>query len=239
MRIAICDDLEADRASLRAALNSIPALFAGTATEVREYVSGEALLMETEDNGAVFDLIFLDIYMGGITGMDTAKELRQLGASAPVIFLTTSPDFAVESYEVNAAGYLLKPIQLEKLSALISHLLTSVERPRVCIQSGRRRRYVFLDDILFAESDNHSLAIHLSGGEILPCSEKLSDLAARLDGRFLRCHQSYLVNMAHVADVVEDFILKDGRRVPIRTMERREIADAYYRFFVTHTLSAL
>ena len=113
--------------------------------------------METEDNGAVFDLIFLDIYMGGITGMDTAKELRQLGASAPVIFLTTSPDFAVESYEVNAAGYLLKPIQLEKLSALISHLLTSVERPRVCIQSGRRRRYVFLDDILFAESDNHSL----------------------------------------------------------------------------------
>lgn len=239
MRIAICDDLKADRATLRAALNDIPALPAGEETEVREYVSGEALLMEAEEGDTVFDLIFLDIYMDGMTGMDTAKELRRLGVSAPLIFLTTSPDFALESYEVNAAGYLLKPIQQEKLSALLSRLLTSVDRPRVCIQSGRRRRYLFLDDILFAESDNHSLAIHMIGGEVLPCSEKLNDLAARLDGRFLRCHQSYLVNMVHVADVVEDFILKDGHRVPIRTKERREIADAYYHFFVSHTLSAM
>lgn len=239
MLIAICDDLEADRAALRAALNGIPALPAGVKTEIREYGSGEALLMETEKGSTVFDLIFMDIYMSGVTGMDTAKELRQLGVFAPLIFLTTSPDFAVESYEVNAAGYLLKPIQREKLAALLERLLTPPDRPRVCVQSGRRRRYLFLDDILFAESDNHSLSIHMASGEVLFCSEKLNDLAARLDGRFLRCHQSYLVNMAHVADVVEDFILKDGRRIPIRTKDRREMADAYYHFFVSHTLNAL
>lgn len=237
MRIAICDDLDADRTALRAALNSTPALSAGA--EVLEYGSGEALLMEAEEGCTVFDLIFLDIYMGGMTGMDTAKELRQMGISAPLVFLTTSPDFAIESYEVDAAGYLLKPIQEEKLSALLNKFLAPIDRPRICVQSGRRHRYLFLDDILFVESDNHSLAIHLTDGEVLSCSEKLNDLAARLDGRFLRCHQSYLVNMAHVADVVEDFVLKDGHRVPIRTKERREIADTYYRFFVSHTLSAL
>lgn len=239
MRIAICDDMENDRAALCSALSQYSHFSDGTGAELLEYGSGEALLMDVEDGQRAFDLLFLDIYMGGMTGMDTAKELRRLGVSAPLVFLTTSPDFALESYEVNAAGYLLKPIQEEKLSALLSRLLAPVDRPRVCVQSGRRHRYLFLDDILFAESDNHSLAIHLADGEVLPCSEKLNDLAARLDGRFLRCHQSYLVNMAHVADVVEDFILNDGHRIPIRTKERREITDAYYRFFVSHTLTAL
>ncbi len=93
-----------------------------------------------------------------------------------------------------------------------------------------------MEEIAFAESDNHSIRIHLINGEKVVCGGKLGDLAAQLDSRFLRCHQSYLVNMEHIADVGEDFILKDGRRVHIRTRERKAMADAYYRFFVEHTL---
>ena len=155
----------------------------------------------------------------------------------PIIFLTTSPDFAVESYDVEAAGYLLKPLQEEKLQKLLERVLIQPDKQRVCVRSNRRHRYLFLEEILFIESDNHSIRIHLASGEVIGSSEKLGELATRLDERFLRCHQSFLVNMEHIADVNEDFVLKDGRAIPIRIRDRKVMADTYYRFFVEYALT--
>lgn len=233
--LALCDDVGTERQALRRLLERLPGL-EEYQLQVAEYASGNDLLADLE-NGQM-DLILLDIVMEPPDGMETARQIRALGLDVPLIFLTASPDFALESYDVDAAGYLLKPPAAEKLAALLKKHLAPPARPRVCVQSGRRKRYLYLDEIVFAESENHRIRIHLSDGEKVMCGEKLGDFAARLDGRFLRCHQSYLVNMAHIADVGEDFILKDGRRVHIRTRERKAMADAYYRFFVEETLGA-
>ena len=202
-------------------------LFAGDAKAARQILDTEPVR-----------LAFLDIEMPGGDGFSLAAYMEERHQGLPYVFLTGHADFALESYDVDAAGYLLKPPAAEKLAALLKKHLAPPARPRVCVQSGRRKRYLYLDEIVFAESEHHRIRIHLSDGEKVMCGEKLGDFAARLDGRFLRCHQSYLVNMAHIADVGEDFILKDGRRVHIRTRERKAMADAYYRFFVEETLGA-
>ena len=234
--IALCDDVSAERQELRQLLHTLPGLEKEYQLQVTEYGAGDSLLLDLEQGRKTFDLILLDIVMEPMNGMETARRIRALGIDVPLVFLTASPNFALESYDVGAAGYLLKPPAEEKLLALLKKHLTPPERPRVCVQSGRRKRYLYLDEIVFAESENHHIRIHLASGERVKCGEKLGDLASRLDERFLRCHQSYLVNMSYIADVGEDFILKDGRCVHIRTREHKAMADAYYRFFVAQTL---
>lgn len=148
--------------------------------------------MELEGSSQEFSLLFLDIIMDGLTGMETARTLREQGRNIPIVFLSSSPDFAVESYDVEAVGYLLKPLQESKLKRLLERVLDPPDVPRVCIRSGRQHRYLPMDKIIFAESDNHSIRIHLNGGEVVTSHEKLGDLAIRMDDRFLRCHQTFL-----------------------------------------------
>ena len=231
IRIAICDDLYNERNMIKSLLTSIQNEEQKWEFNITQYEEGEALLMDMEENLSEFDLVILDIYMDGINGMETARKIRENDINIPIVFLTASPDFALESYDVNAFGYLLKPVKKDKLKDVLYRLLKHYVRPRVCIQCERRKRYLFLDEIVYIESQNHNVYIHLSDGDVLTSREKLSNLENMLDQRFLRCHQSFLVNMRYIADVEEDFILKDGTIVPIRIRQRKAIADEYYRFF--------
>lgn len=233
--IAVCDDNERDSANLHLALtNQLSSL--GQAAEIALYPCGEALLAAIEEDGRSFDLIFLDIYMAGLTGMEAAHRLRKLGRKTPLIFLTSSPDFAVEGYEVAAAGYLLKPLVEEKLAPLLSRLLTPVTPPRLALKHGGGYRYYDYDEICYVESRSHALHLHLSHGVTVQTAGRLDMLEGRLhDKRFLRCHQSYLVNMDYVYKVGDDFLLRNGAVVPIRVRSRKAMTDAYYSFFVSRT----
>ena len=96
----------------------------------------------------------------------------------------------------------------------------------------RQFRYPFIDDILYLESYRHTVTIHMLDGSEIVTVDKLGELEKRIDDqRFLRCHQSYLVNMEHIADVQEDFILRNKASVPIRVRGRKEVVDAYNDYF--------
>lgn len=92
-RIAICDDVEVERFVLKRQL-MVYFQTNGREAQIQEYESGESLLADIEEGYIWPDLIFLDIYMGDLNGMDTARKLRDLGVKAPIVFLTASPDFA-------------------------------------------------------------------------------------------------------------------------------------------------
>ena len=240
LQIGICDDMESDRSLLRSVLGAIPGYRRVGDMNITEYSSGEALLIDAERGCCEFDLLFLDIYMNGISGMETARELRELGIKTPLIFLTTSPEFALESYDVAAAGYLLKPPDGEKLSGLLLRLLTPPERPRLAIKCSGRRQYCEYDQLLYLESSNNVTVLHLLDGQKLRGGERLNTLETALgDKRFLRCHQSFLVNMDHVKSVDDSFIMCDGSRVPIRVRSHRELTDAYYNYFVSDAVRRL
>lgn len=235
LHIAICDDRAEDCERLHTALMN---QFSARRQEVKIalYPCGEALLAGIEEDGRNFDLVFLDIYMTGLSGMETAYRLRAVGQKVPLIFLTSSQDFAVESYEVSAAGYLLKPLDETRLSALLDRILNKAECPRLALKCGGSHRYFDYEEIFYIESRGYQLFLHTMEGDEIRATGKLDEVEMQLgDPRFLRCHQSYLVNMDSVSKAGDDFLLRNGDRVPIRVRSRKAMTDAYYRYFVEQT----
>ena len=251
--IVVCDDVEIERLLLKEILCQY---FEEINEEVSivEYDSGETLIADVEEGYIAMDLLFLDICMKKLNGMETARKLRQIQCKVPIIFLTASPDYAIESYEVQASGYLLKSFSEEKLMKLLNRILKTDMKRRVAIKNRRQYRYPCTDDIMYIDSDKHNVTLHLSDGSEIITVDKLGEIEKRInEKRFLRCHQSYLVNMDYIKDVEDDFIIEaekdedheaysthnirimeDGTLVPIRVRGRKEILDTYYDYFVNH-----
>ena len=125
--IVVCDDVEIERLLLKEILCQY---FEEINEEVSivEYDSGETLIADVEEGYVAMDLLFLDICMKKLNGMETARKLRQIQCKVPIIFLTASPDYAIESYEVQASGYLLKSFSEEKLMKLLNRILNGYEK---------------------------------------------------------------------------------------------------------------
>ena len=232
MKIAIVDDDVNDR-ELLIQLIKASLEHEAYALDITQFDSGESLLEAFEPEQ--FDICFLDIYMKKLNGMETARKLREISCNVPIVFLTASPDYAIESYEVQASGYLLKPFSEEKLKTLINRILKTDMKRRVAIKSKRQYRYPYTDEIMYIESDRHNVTLHLSDGSEIVTVDKLVELEKRInENRFLHCHQSYLVNMDFITDVKDDFILSNGEIIPIRVRGRKEMADTYYSYFKNH-----
>ena len=230
MRIAICDDEEVLRDVLHNALDRSLS-DRGIRARYQEYGAGEALVADAA-GGEPFDLVFLDIYLEGENGVSTARALRAVDPTVPIVFLTVSREHAVESYEVHATDYLIKPLDPNALEHVLDRVLPAQES-RLAFRVGASRRYFAFGDIMYLESRDHAVLLHVSDGSCIRSLAKLDDVERELqDPRFLRCHRSCLVNMDYIADVRDDFILRDGTCVPVRVKARRKMHEAYHRYFV-------
>lgn len=231
LHIALCDDQPVHLGQLQLVLQHALECKRKPA-QVVLYDSGEKLLSALED-GARIDIVFLDIYMNGIDGVETARAIRRMQNSLHIVFLTTAPDFAAESYEVEASGYLLKPVSAEKLGALLDKLTEHSIRQQLAIKVGVGYRYIDYDNLVLLESKGHTVTLHLADGGCFSVYEKLDNLHAKLnDARFLRSHKSFLVNLDYVQAVNTAFVLRGGLQAPIRVRSRKDITDQYYRYFV-------
>lgn len=239
-KIAICDDNSAEAQRLQVLLNRYAA-HKGLSFQIRTYPDGIDLASAYEDNGLRFDLILLDVLMLRSNGIDTAAKLRRLGIRTPIIFCTTSRDYAVESYEVEAAGYLVKPVTYERLALLLDRNLKKQDSPRLALHIPGGIHYLYYSQILYFESRDHMTYAMLDTGEAIRCSESLATLEKTLsqDPRFYRCHKAFLVNMDHIERVEDVFVLSEGSRVPYRIRQRKQITDDYYRYFLHRNLDSL
>lgn len=236
LKLAICDDMPQEREALRRFLESYFAQ-AGYEYEITEYMCGEPLAADYEDGDGDFDLIFLDIFMGELNGLETAKKIRGHNETVPIVFLTTSPDFALEGYEVRAMGYLLKPLVQEKAVALLDHFLReeyAESQKSLLIREGTHVMRLTHREIVYIASSNAVLLLHTEKGETHRLYRKLGELEAELGGfGFLRCHQSFLVNLEHVSETVQsEFMMSDGARVPIRRQDAKKMRDAYFEYLL-------
>lgn len=229
IRIAICDDMSRDRQELRSILER-ELVKRDVSAVCFEYESGEAFLEEKDSTIAGFQLIFLDIYMADLNGLEVARRLRDGGCLATIIFLTVTPDFAPEGYEVEAAGYLLKPLNRDKLCRRLEHFLERESHNMLTLRSGANIFNVPMADILYIESNRNVLTIHTTK-ENIPFYGRLNDIALQLPSHaFLRCHQSFLVNMDRVFAVKDSFCMENGEEVPIRVRERKAVRETYFRY---------
>lgn len=229
MEIAVCDDDSLDRNLTAAQLRRC--LFEnGTGGGIMCFSNAVELIYEIQD-GKIFDIIFLDIYMDKLLGIDAARQLRAMGYPGKIVFLTGTSGFAVESYEVKAAGYLLKPLSYERLNAFMTEMLLDFDNEVYHIK--RRSEIISLqyNDIFFIESCNSKCLLHNEAGETLCIYKRLGDIEYELnDKRFLRCHQSYLVNMNHIVHADKNFEMANGETVLIRQKSIREIKQHYLDF---------
>ena len=228
-KIAICDDSKLDRQLLKVVIQTY---FENNEEEFKifEYELGDNLLDDIE-----VELLLLDIIMNG---MKIARKLRDIQFKAPIIFLTAHADYAVESYEVYVAGYLLKPYDTNKLTLLLDEVLQRSVQKRIAVKVKKQHRYLEINDIMYVESDKHVLNIHLKDSRVIQTTEKLSELKKTINSkRFIRCHQSYLVNMDYIKDAKTDFILSNDIRIPIRVRGRKEIIERYHKYYSSERMN--
>lgn len=228
MRIAIVDGNAEDRQQLGAMVKSYCAA-RSLAPEVLYFDSGDAL-MKTFQPGQ-YQCVFLEIYLEGTDGMETARRLHRLDPMCRLVFATASQTHGAASYEVRAAWYLTKPFSPERftdaMDAACGHLLHS--RRRVTVHIKGEEVSLRLADIFFLDCQNRQAWIHLQEHR-LAVDEGVNVLMERLraDSRFLMCNRSTTVNMDHVAVAEDhDFLLSNGETVPIRQRGRAALKKTY------------
>jgi DNA-binding LytR/AlgR family response regulator len=193
------------------------------------------LLTEIE-KGIRPDILFLDVVMPGQNGMDVAKEIRQYDTNMKIIFLTSSPEFAVESYTVGAYFYQLKPIWEESFFRLMDSVLSECEKKKknsLILHSKDGITRINLQQLEYCEVLGRKLLFHLENGAVLEGAGSLDDLAGQLMQycNFFRPHRSFLVNMEYIQNISSRSIkMVNDAVIPIPHGKCSEIKNTYMEY---------
>ena len=195
--IAVCDDMPIECADIAKQIENILKQ-SDIDFVIKKFFGGQELIQAREG----FDIIFLDIKMPKISGMDLAKKLREQGKQSLIIFITSASEYVFEAFDVEAFQYLLKPIQNDKLKIVlekaIKRIQIDVNTDFLIISADRQTKKVFLKDILYIESVGRIAKIHCNEGT-LETYEQIGVLENKLSGKsFFRCHKCFLVNLNYV-----------------------------------------
>ena len=229
IKAAICEDSELDRDILKEIISFL-LTDRGLEYNINSYASGRELVSGYKNHPS--DIIFLDILMDDINGIETGRLIREMDDKVEIVYCTSSKDFAIAAYDVHAMGYLLKPYEILRISAVIDYYVQKHPQKNhnfIEVKSKRKPLIIPYKDIIHMESDNKVVYIYTTTRGAVKVYNKLDAFEQELsDSRFLRCHQSYLVNMQYVAGIVDsDFIMLDDQMIPIRKSGRKLIVKKY------------
>lgn len=236
MVVAICDDDQADRTLVGGQLAQ-KMKGRGEDLEITYFDSGEDLIEQYEDGSRKFDLIFLDICMEFMNGIEAARQIRGYDGKVAIIFLTSSRDYAIDGYSVRASDYLLKPLDMNRLEEAINRFMEEryprIRQSLLVVGKNTGRRIAY-DDIIYIESIRMNLRIVCNNGTEHTIRKKLDDVQAELTGRrFLRCNRSFIVNMDYVADAKDDFTMNNGDKIPIKVREKKQLRKQYFDYIMS------
>ena len=230
LKFAICDD-EPNMAQEIA--NQLARYMNGkqiTSYCVSSFQNGCSLL----ESGCDFDVIFLDIQMEHLNGMETAKMLRQRKNHSLLIFVTVLKECVFDAFEVEAFDYLLKPLDSDHFKRTMDRIIKSLqqrETKSIVVQRGASCDVILLAEIVYFEVQGRKIYIHQRSGKITDYYDKLDDLAQRIDGRFFRCHRSYLVNIEYIRGCnAGQVILSQGDKIPVSRLRERDLTQALLRY---------
>lgn len=214
LSIAVCDDEVVDCCTITKDVKEILEE-SGMKYIIREFHSGKDLVQAIEN----FDVIFLDIMMCGMNGMETAQLLRERAFDKLLIFISSSRKFVFEAYDVEAFSYLVKPVEHNKLRSVLQRAVRKLEHDSeefLVISKERQRKKLFLKNIYYFEIKGRIISVHGADG-VFDYYEQIQVLEKALQGRgFFRCHKSFLVNLKYVDSYNrQEVILDNGERIAI------------------------
>lgn len=227
MNIAVCDDERIIREHLAELVKDQE-----PDSHIDLYATGGELLAAALH----YDIIFLDIQMEGINGIETARRLRERGSDSILIFITALKEYVFEAFDVAAFHYLLKPVCKEKFLEVFDRAVwesakgKKTQKKPLFVKTRERRVKIEREHILYIESRARKAAIH-TDKEILEIYATMNRLEEELDGSFYRCHRGYFVNLAHIREYGSDSItLGNGENIFLAKEKYHEFVRKYMRY---------
>lgn len=239
MRIAICDDTRSDLHWITLCLEKYRLKHPALILHVSLFSHPDHFLGAYAQDPH-YDLILLDMVMPFMSGLDVARTIRKSDESVKIVFMTISPDYAIEAYDVNAHHYLIKPVQENRLFKILDDINTWIKHTQNAHLIIRERESMIklnITKIAYIEVMKHRLFYHLTDSSILTSYCSLKEVCSVLlkEPHFIKVHKSYLVNYFEVDSLSsQSFIMNDKTIIPISRTHYKPIRQHYLRFLIQH-----
>lgn len=229
IKIAICDDEEYYREKIQKLLITY---LTGKNLEydICMFLSGEDFLAE-QANLVKYDIVFMDINMNEVDGIETAKRIRSFHSDTYIVFVTAFINYVLEGYKVNAVRYIMKDTLENGVQECMDAVMSKMKLQKVSFGFVEGERTLYTDNLLYVESSKHKVVFnYLESGMVqYQIYDKLDNIEAKLSSYgFLRIHKSYLVNMRHIQKISNyEVILDTGECLPVPRLRFQSVKEAY------------
>ena len=230
MKLAIVDDNEIEQEILSATLK-VYSQDHKTPLEILTFSDGKSFY-DTYASGD-FDLIFMDIFLKGINGIDIVRKIRQTDSKVLIVFLTTSADHIFEAAPFHFFDYILKPFECEQIFHVLNEAkqILPENEPELSFEYRSFDIHFPLSKVQYIYSNNHEVIIHTTNGSQtfrLPFYSITQNLD---DPRFLQCNRGIMLNMDYVKSMESDYFeMSDSKCFPIKTKGRKQIREQYIQY---------
>ncbi len=244
LNIAIVDDNVFDSEKLKRSVRNFfaeenPAL----EFEIEIFRNGEEILkIFTPEK---FQIIFMDIIMKNISGIETAKKLRELDSKVMIIFTTTSAEFAFEAFPIHSFDYILKPYNSERINYVLHEAVKILEssEPYINVRVSRSSYKIPLKNISAVLSDNHNVELVMRNGQSMLCCMTFKEFQNMLADKanFLECNRGIIINMDCVMSLNRDkdvFIMQNGAHYAIHVRRHKNIIESFTQYQITKLRSS-
>ncbi len=213
IHIAVCDDEKYDFFRRK-----------NMETVIWQFSNGKELL----ESDKTIDILFLDIQMKEMNGMETARILRSRKFKGFLIFITVLKEMVFDSFEVQAYDYLVKPIEKKQFEKTMERLFSSMQdasQANLLVQRGYESSIIPFDEIVYCEIIDRKVYLHLVSSEIIDYYDRIENLERRLDGRFFRCHRSFLINLKYLKSYKnKTAYMENGKEIPVSRLRSKEFS---------------
>ena len=235
--IALCDDEESELDKAENMLKSYQEQNRECSFSIERFISADDLLWKVKENEYMPDLLLMDIYMPRKLGIEAAKELREMGNECRIIFLTTSKEYALEAFRVDAVQYLVKPVSEEELFSVLNKLLGRMfeeQKKYLLLRIDNRNRRIAMRDIVYCEAQKKCQCIYLSDGTQFLLRLTMAKVYEMLSGykEFVKAGISYIVNLEHIESLnAQELQMDNGRTVYLPRGSYQSLKEQYFSYY--------
>ncbi|MDE6747523.1 MAG: LytTR family DNA-binding domain-containing protein [Lachnospiraceae bacterium] len=237
-QIAICDDEEFELDKIERMLKDYQTKCVGAEFSIRRFADSEDIFLQITTENYQPDLILMDIYMPGTSGIKTARKLRDIGITCMIVFMTSSQDHALEAFGVDAFSYLVKPVSKEMLFPALDKVMKDLRKNQpqyILLQTANNGVHrVRLTDIIYCEAQRKIQCVYLKGNESIYLKMTMTKLFEMLCTykRFVKLGVSYIVNMEHIERLDAQTLLLDcGKEIYLPRGSHKDLRYRYFEYY--------